>query len=465
MSTKPPIPDDLTREAMWDIILELRAELEAARAEIAELKTQLGKPKKTSRNSSVPSSRTIKERRENRRARRGGKPGHAGKSRANQEPDQIMECRAGVCPDCGTDLSAAPQRLLHHYQIVDIPPVQAQVIEVRRYQAVCGCGCCVSGEAPAGYAESQQGFGPHVHALLSYFNGTHHIAHNRLKSLMAGVFGLSISAGAIAKSLHHTAEKLAKPAESILLDVRHSTVIGSDETSLRVEGQNGWLWVLQTPTASYFAAAHSRAGSVLEKLMADAVAEVWCCDLGSAQLTAPARRFAICNAHYLRKLQYAIDAGDTTFAPAFQFLLREALRLARARDALPDELYGQQVELVKATAHHLLTWETVNEEGRKLKKSFTKHFDKIWVFLERPDVPFDNNASERALRPAVIHRRVIGGFRTQEGADAYATYRSIEDTARKRGQSVLQALYDVLGVPATRLPGNPQVNLISAPSA
>jgi transposase len=112
-----------------------------------------------------------------------------------------------------------------------------------------------------------------------------------------------------------------------------------------------------------------------------------------------------------------------------------------------------------------MTWETVNEEGRKLKKNFTKHFDKIWVFLERPDVPFDNNASERALPPAVIHRRVIGGFRTHDGAAAYATYRTIEDTARKRKQPILRALYDVLGVPATLLPGNPQVNLISATSA
>ena len=76
MTAKPPMPEDLSRSAMWEIILELRAKLEAAEAKIAELETKLSKPKKDSRNSSVPSSQTIKERRENRRARRGGKPGH-----------------------------------------------------------------------------------------------------------------------------------------------------------------------------------------------------------------------------------------------------------------------------------------------------------------------------------------------------------------------------------------------------
>ena len=447
MNDKPPIPDDLTREAMWNIICDQRAELEVVRAEIAELKAQLKKPKKTSRNSSVPSSQTIKERRENRRARRGGKPGHEGKSRSNGEPDQVMECRATTCDACGADVSGQAQQRVSRYQVVEIPPVQAQVIEIQRYGTMCACGCQVMGKAPQGYDDPQQGFGPNVHALLSYFNGSHHLSHQRLQEMFKQVFGLTISAGAIAHSLQRTAQKLAQPAQQILQDIRQSKVIGSDETGLRVEGRNWWLWVLQTPTASYFAAVNSRAGKVLRDLMCEAVAEVWCCDLGSAQLTAPTQAFAICNAHYLRKLQYAIDAGDTAFAPAFQWLLREALQLSRARDDLPADLYQQQVEVVKATAQRLLTWETVKEEGRKLKKSFTKHFDKIWVFLEREDVPFDNNASERALRPAVIHRRVIGGFRTEHGAAAYAIYRTIEDTARKRKQPVLQALYDVLGTP------------------
>jgi hypothetical protein len=57
------------------------------------------------------------------------------------------------------------------------------------------------------------------------------------------------------------------------------------------------------------------------------------------------------------------------------------------------------------------------------------------------------------LRPAVIHRKVIGGFRTEDGAAAYATYRTIEDTARKRGQAILHALYEVLGQPFSWLTG------------
>ena len=440
MSERAPMPDDLTREEMWEMIVQLRAE-------IADLKARLGKPKKTSQNSSIPSSQTIKGKRDNRRKRRGGKPGHEGKSRENTEPDQIVECRAEICTLCGRDVSGQEQEMVSSHQVIDIPPVKARVIEVRHYQAKCECGSRVLGEYPLGYDEPQQIFGPGVHSLLSYFNGTHHVAHQRLQQLMESVFGLKISAGAIANSLQRTARRLAAPAYEILRDIRRSAVIGSDETGMRVEGTNWWLWTVQTLQASYFAVADTRSGDVLEALMFDTVAQVWCSDLFSAQLTAQTRRFAICHAHQLRDLQFAIDAGDEIFAPAFQLLLREALQLTRVRQKLPPDGYQASVEAVQLTAQRLLDMETNHQEGQALQRRYLRHWDKLWVFLERADVPFDNNASERALRPAVVHRKVIGSFRTQEGAEAYARYRTVEDTARKRGQPVLDALHQVLGIP------------------
>jgi transposase len=446
---KPSMPE-MSREELWALVVELRAELAAAQARIQELEAKLKKPKKTSGNSSLPPGQGWKGKRGGKLGKpRGGKPGHMGMSRSNSAPDVVMECRAEVCTRCGADLNEMPQELVTRYQIVDLPPVKPVVVEVRRYKARCGCGFCQEGRAPVGYDNPQQVFGPHMHALLSYFNGTHHVAHHRLKRMMADVFGVSLSAGAIVNSLKRTAHQLEQPAYDILREVRRSTVIGSDETGMRVEGENWWLWTLQTPQASYFAVADTRAGEVLETLMADAVAEVWCCDLYGGQLNAPARRFAICNAHQLRNLQFAIDAGDDLFAPAMQLLLREALHLARCRSLLSAQAYQRGLDAVKATCLALLDLPTDHPDARRLQKRYRKHHDKLWVFLEHPDVPFDNNASERALRPAVVHRKVTGGFRSEDGATAYALYRTVEDTARKRGQPVLAALHAILGPPLT----------------
>ncbi len=441
MTKKASPPEELSRDEMWDIILQLRAR-------VSELEAKLSEPKKTSRNSSVPPAQTRQGKRQTTSGKkRGAKAGHAGISRENSTADQIVECRAEICTSCGRDVSQQAQVLINSHQVTDIPPVKPVVIELRRYQAHCECGACILGAYPPGYDEPQQSFGPGVHSLLSYFNGTHHVAHHRLQQMMAAVLGLSVSAGAIVNSLQRTARRLAQPAYEILRDIRRSAVIGSDETGMRVEGTNWWLWTVQTPQASYFAVADTRSGDVLEALMFDAVAEVWCSDLFSAQLTAQTRRFAICHAHQLRDLQFAIDAGDDVFAPAFQLILREALQLTRVREALSSEAYQRSVEAVQLTAQTLLNLPTNHETGQALQRRYQRHWDKLWVFLEREDVPFDNNASERALRPAVIHRKVIGSFRTEEGAEAYALYRTIEDTARKRGQPILDALHEVLGKP------------------
>jgi transposase len=444
---KPPMPE-LSREELWELILQLQEQLAVAQAKVAELEAKLAKPKKTDQNSSMPPSQNWHGKREHGTGkRRGGKHGHQGRSRVNQEPDVVVDFRAEVCTRCGSDLSECEQELVQRHQVVEIPPVKPVVVELRKYRARCGCGYYQEGRYPTGYDEPQQVFGPHLHALISYFNGTHHIAHQRLQQVLADVFGLSVSAGAIVNSLRRTARKLEQPAYDILRQIRRSAVIGSDETGMRVEGANWWLWTLQTQQASYFAIADTRAGDTLEALMADAVAEVWCCDLFSAQLNAPARRFAICNAHQLRNLQFAVDAGDHLFAPAMQLLLREALHLARCRDALSSQAYQRGVEALKAACLALLDLPSEHPDARRLQKRFRKHHDKLWVFLDHPDVPFDNNASERALRPAVVHRKVIGGFRSEDGATGYALYRTIEDTARKQGQPILHALHAALGPP------------------
>ena len=58
------------------------------------------------------------------------------------------------------------------------------------------------------------------------------------------------------------------------------------------------------------------------------------------------------------------------------------------------------------------------------------------------------NASERALRNSVIHRKVSGGFRSDAGAEAHAVVSSVVDTARKRGEDVFETLQGHIGSPA-----------------
>ncbi len=143
--------------------------------------------------------------------------------------------------------------------------------------------------------------------------------------------------------------------------------------------------------------------------------------------------FAICNAHQIRDLQYAIDAGDTLFAPPMQALLREGLRLTQDRERYSQADFQHAADSLKTKARALLELTPQQTDAIPSQKRFRKHFESIWHFLDRPDVPFTYNASERVRRPAVIHRKVIGGFRSEAGVTAYTLYRTVDDTARRRG--------------------------------
>ena len=91
--------------------------------------------------------------------------------------------------------------------------------------------------------------------------------------------------------------------------------------------------------------------------------------------------------------------------------------------------------------HHYCELEPTNADGRHLRDAILVDArDKLLVFLTRRDVEPTNNASERALRPSVIYRKVTNGFRSDWGAKVYADFCSIVSTGRLHGRNPLAAI-------------------------
>jgi hypothetical protein len=84
-------------------------------------------------------------------------------------------------------------------------------------------------------------------------------------------------------------------------------------------------------------------------------------------------------------------------------------------------------------------------EAARLQQRYRLHRDSLYVFLQREDVEPTNNSSERDLRPSVIHRKGIGGFRSAWGAEASAIRTSLLATARKQGENLLDAFRAIAG--------------------
>ena len=445
----------LSRDDLIALILAQHAQIEAQAqqigaltARIGELEAKLASPPKTPDNSSVPPSKGQKANVPD-PAQKKPRPSRPGVARVLAEhPDRTIEAMLAACPHCDHALGRADQPDIHAYDHIDLPPIRPVVTRINRHGGVCPC--CrrhVAAPAPRGF-EPGSPFGPGLRALIIHLHVTQAVSFQRLTRLMAEVFGLSISEGAIANMLARAEAPLLAAAAPIAAAVRASAVVGSDETSARVRGKTWWQWVLLSSTAICHVIADTRAASVVTAFLAGARPDVWVADRYGGQLGHGAVR-QMCLAHLLRDAKYAIEEGDAAFAPGFRWLQLRAAAIGKRRGTLKDSTLAQYHADLNRRLDRLLSGpEPKTKAARCLFRAMRQDRDDLFRFVTRRDVPYTNNACERALRPSVIFRKVTNCFRAEWGAKVYAAAASVIATGRLHGLTAIEALRAALaGVP------------------
>jgi len=458
-------PDDLarmSREELIELILRQFEQLTQLKADYEALLLKLEKGKKpptNSSNSSQPPSRDHKrslpaDRGKRRHGSPVGHPKHERKFVAT--PDHIVNVKAGTCVKCHTDLRFTEGVLRDVNQITELPPAKAEVIEVRQYEVICPECRSVHVEQPPAGLEMERVFGARLEATVVYYRQEQHISYERTAKALRDLHGVEISQGGIDKIMQRAGKQAVQEVEPIQERVRQSTVIYSDETGSRVDGQNWWEWVFCTLTAVLHVIRFNRSSDVIQDVMGNHQAEVWVSDCCPAQLKSNARQRQLCLAHQIRNLQAVIDLYPTIFwARAMQALFRNAIHLHNQRDELLPEQYFAQVKRVERLCDWLIRRSVTQEKASRLQRRYQKYRDGLFVCLHRQDVSPTNNVSERALRPSVIHRKVIGCFRSGWGAKAYAALASVIDTAELDGVHAFDAIQSLVGAPSLPLPSGP----------
>ncbi|MGH9877846.1 MAG: IS66 family transposase [Nitrososphaerales archaeon] len=441
--------EELSREELIALIYEMMDKIHELEAELVRLK----QPPMTSQNSSQPPSRDFKGdqavgKKRKRNKEKGAKLGHEKQARQLVEnPNKVIEAYVDNCENCQVNLlDQVPVQVIRR-QIAELPEIKPVVIETRQY--VVDCPCCGKrqhGELPEGL-EAGRYFGPRLEAVVTNLHHEHHIGFKRLCQICDELFGLRLSAGGAVSIVERAGRAAANEAEAIGEQVRHSQVIGSDETSARVHGRNYWQWVFIGDNREYHMIVPSRGYEVIEKFMRACQAEVWVCDCWKAQLNAPAKLCQICLAHQIRNLQGLMDKRPhLAWAREMQALFRKAIHLRKCQEKMTERGYERRVAMIEKELERLLK-RTFSGIGRNLLDRYRKYRNSLFIFLHRSDVPAHNNACERALRPSVIHRKVLGSFRSDWGAQAYAALATVLNTAKRNGESAFQKLVLLLGTP------------------
>jgi transposase len=299
-------------------------------------------------------------------------------------------------------------------------------------------------------------FGARLEALIGYFRQEQHMSYERTQAALRALYGIDISQGGIDQVMQRAGRAAARAQPDIQQHIRDSVVVNSDETSVRVNGETWWHWVFCTAVAVFHLIKPSRGAAVIEEVMGDHQAEVWGSDCLAAQMKTPATTHQLCLAHQLRDLQRVCEGeGCAWWARAMQGLFRFAIHLHHQRNTLSSEEYARQVARVERLTEKLLARSPPTKAAMRLCRRYRKHRASLFVFLHRTDVEPTNNVSERAVRPSVVHTKVIGCFRSKWGAETYAALCSVIDTAERQGKVSFTALQELMGTPALPLPVSP----------
>jgi transposase len=434
-------------------------------ARVAELERRLGLNSSTS--SKPPSSDGLSKKPPRTRSLRGrsnkpagGQKGHPGKTlRAVENPDHIIDHIPANCGNCAAPLAATPGTDYDARQVFDLPQPQPFVVtEHRAHRCRCtACGAQTKGAFPAAVSAPVQ-YGERIAAVVVYLSAFQFVPLERLASLMADLFGVSLSRASIEQMSCRAGERLAGFAEAVRQLILAAPVKHLDETGFRIVKSLRWLHIAATACLSYYRIGTSR-GDMLSGVSGIVVHDHW-----GSYFKMPGVEHALCNAHHLRELQALVEIEKEDWALQMQILLRRACHvehLARDRKQVParrlTDLICRRYDAITTSAiafHEALpalstklkrdgtprAGRQKRRVGHNLARRFVDHKVAVLRFLTNPDVPFTNNQAERDGRMMKLKQKISGCFRCEQGANNFMVIRTLIGTARKRGWGVIQSL-------------------------
>ena len=405
------------------------------------------------------------------RGQQRGAPGHGRTQRPGLE-ERTEELKppeeARVCSCCG---KAYVANGVDESTLVEIEvKAHKRVIRRPRWRRACGCASSpieVSAPpAPRLFPRTLYGTSFWARFLFEHcacFRPLHRVA-----AWMSGQ-GLPVSPGTLANSLKRFVPLFEPVAEAILAHQNEAALRHADETGWRVQALRGedrssraWLWTSVSSDAVSFHIDPSRSAEAAQKLFSEALLDtVIVCDRYSAYKRLARLReglvtLAFCWSHQRRDF-IECAAGQVSLTQwcqgwveqiAVLYRLNEARlehydpgleRQTPAFDAAQGRLKGALDGLFAEAEQELAGLPDQAREGKALR-SLVNHREGLCVFVDRPQVPLDNNLAERVLRGPVIGRRLSFGSDSENGARFTAVMYSVVGTLALNGIDVLRWL-------------------------
>jgi transposase-like protein len=453
-----------------DLIASLKTkndEIEALRAENRKLKEQLSLnshnsslPPSSDRPGNKPQPKSLKKPSGKKRGGQVGHKGHGIKHLQTRTPDKTVVHWPGACEGCSQqELCAAAGRTVnpqYEYDVLLIPHITRHTVG----ECVCPLrnGEVLKGIAPL---PSTHVYGNGLMAMcaLLYTYGT--VSYGRIKELIKGFFGFSISEATIYSAVKRCSEGLDSTMEWIKIQLIKSAQVFFDETGSNVNGKNHWVHTATNGDLVHLSVQEKRGfegmikAGILPEFDGIGLHDYWQSYYHFVNMV-----HTLCNAHLLREL---IERWENTGQEWAEKMIKLLLEIKLAKEKIIEA--GGTAFSKDEWTKHKSDYDKIVQQGldinpipppvpgkrgkpkrgktRCLLDRLHQRHEEILRFATDFSVPFDNNAAERMQRHVKNRQKISGCMRIIEGAQAYCDIMSYLLSTRNHNVNAFDAILRV----------------------
>lgn len=372
------------------------------------------------------------------------------------EPPVEVPVTITQCPCCGGELR---WERTDPVTVTDMPErrqpeVKSYAVEVRRCER---CGQRVRGQHPD-VAADQHGatahrVGPRVKAAAHAVHYGMGVPVRKVPAILREFTGVQITQSALTQDALKKAEGvIGNACQELRAEVATAPVVYTDDTGWPIHGEGSYLMAFDTDRATVFQIRSQHTNEEVRELVPADYAGVMVTDRGPSyeaeELSGVKQQK--CLDHLNRNIDEALET-KTGRARSFGLKLKGLLRQARQlwRDQRAGKTRNFQVRAARIEekiTDHLRPRRLQDEDNQRLLDGIGLQHDRgnLLRFLHDPEVEPTNNRGERTLRPPVIVRGLSHGSKNDRGAEAFAAFSSVVQTAVKRGaSSTIDTLYSL----------------------
>jgi len=369
----------------------------------------------------------------------GSPKGHPKYIRKDPNPDESIIYSESICPHCSHALNKPfkTERILEE-EIPEPTPIKVTEHLVNYYKCPsCNKTIIAKNNAPTGR------FGKNAQAHISLLKYDDRLPIRKVAQSLERHYGLKISPSGIYKVTKRVSNNLKEPYYEVIKRIRGSKVLYIDETQYRLNGKTWWLWTFVSNHDTLFVIRKSRSKKVIEEILGKKFKGIISADGWSAyrQFTNVLQR---CWAHLLRETKDMAEKHKDFlgFHKSISNLFSKILEIRKR----PPPLKERKIiaEKMRLKLEQIIEQIEAYKVFRKLAVKIRNGLDHWFTTIEYLEVEPTNNNAERALRELIVQRKIMGGLKTQQGAQILEIISTMITSWKKQGLPVFQTLKSYL---------------------